>query len=123
MAGSCTFLIMSRDYWMKSFMFHFLPGVRRIYLLLTVILENELKYLPNSVDVLSMHDSKPSSNTFVKIISDFVKHWNRSMSSTTHINNASLTVWLASFGACVIILYIPFVCVIAEVEFIVKSIG
>ena len=36
--------------------FRFVPGVRRICPLLTVIVRNDLKSLSNSVDVLSIHD-------------------------------------------------------------------
>ena len=56
-------LIMSPDYWMNSFMLRLVPGVRWICLLLTVSVENDLKPSSNFVDVLSMHDSKSSSNT------------------------------------------------------------
>ena len=123
-AGSCPILVMSCNQWMNDFMFLFSPVVWQICLLLTMIVKNYWKSSSNLVHVLSMHDSKLSSNTSVEIISAFVKPWNSSVSSTPNITNAYLTVWLASFGACVVIFYVFLLRVqFLTLDFIVKSIG
>ena len=93
---------------MNALMLFFVPVVRRICPLLTVRVENDLKSSSNLVDVLSVHDSKSLSNTYVEILSDFVKSLNMYTSSTLNITNASLMVWLDFFGDCVIIFIYSF---------------